>query len=166
MIKRFLFITTLTSLFVFAGMAIAAPATAKKPGILFIVSAKSGNIQKTGRRYTLTLNQTNPKTLWYQDRPGHKAGLLPTSTFIKHWDHAFMTSRPKLALVHANLEITTGAVMQEDAMVLMNPIEHGDTVVFHLHLLKGDFVAVGKFLNTHLVINTKNKSLTDVLKNS
>ena len=90
---------------------------AKAPAqLLFVLSAKSGDIARSGQSYRLTLNTVDPHVLWFTDRPNRKAGFVPLTHFLASWTKVFADSPPNGALVHVGMEAKTAGKNQPMAM--------------------------------------------------
>ncbi len=141
-------------------MLIGAAAYANKPAVasqsqantqakapvqlLFVMSAKSGNIAQSGQNYSLTLNDVNPHVLWFTDRPNRRAGFVPLSTFLDSWTKGFAGSPPNAALVHVGMEAQVVGKNQPMVMELSKPSYQQGALTFHLTDLKGDGVRMGR----------------------
>lgn len=124
------------------GTAFAAPtpkAIKAKSGVLLVLSAKSGEIKKTAKGFTLTMKKVDPKVLWFTDRPGRKAGYIPVNKLLKNWSSEFASSQPNAALVHVGMKFTTSGTTHAKAMELSNPTKlNKNTIQWKVTFLKGD----------------------------
>src|SRR5690606_7460730 len=53
--------------------------------LLYTVSADAGTLEAvagSAGSYTLTLHRTDPRVVWFSDRPARRAGTMPTSGFV------------------------------------------------------------------------------------
>lgn len=96
--------------------AAAKPGSAAAPSVLFTQSATSGTFTRAGSgQHTLTLRGVGQQTVWFQDRPGRRAGQQTTTEFVRDWRRqGFEKDAPNAALT------------------LLNGNEKADTVVVEL----------------------------------
>ncbi|MCH9644765.1 MAG: hypothetical protein K0U23_07915 [Gammaproteobacteria bacterium] len=113
----------------------AAP-KAKKVSFLFVLSAKEGAFQKSGKSNTLTLTDLDPHVLWFTDRPNRKAGFMSIQKFIVDWAKNFKGDPSNAGLVHADMSYTRGGKQAPIAIELMNPRMSGGTLQFDARGLK------------------------------
>ena len=128
--------------------------SASNQGYFFVLSAKSAVMKKTPDGYTFTLNQIEPRTLWFTDRPGRKAGHLATTKLISHWDQFFKKSQPNVSLVHANISVDKDGKAMAQAIELSHPVLNGDTVIFQGNKLSGDQVSEGTFTGVSVFVDS------------
>lgn len=84
----------------------AAETQAKKVNnLLFVVSAKKGQIKEVEGKRILTLTAVEPKTLWFTDRPRRKAGYLTTKILIQNWSKSFYKSNPNAGMLYDGLAL-------------------------------------------------------------
>lgn len=96
--------------------AAAKPSSTAAPSVLFTQSATSGTFTREGSgQHTLTLRGVGQQTVWFQDRPGRRAGQQTTTEFVRDWRRqGFEKDAPNAALT------------------LLNGDEKADTVVVEL----------------------------------
>ncbi len=90
----------------FAGVGMAGAHTKKQAchsDYLFTQTAASATLSKEANKTFLTLNDINPGTLWFQDRPCRNAGEVSVQKFIKLWNdvhgNSFVKQHPNANLV-------------------------------------------------------------------
>jgi len=101
---------------------------------LFSQSAKSAQFTDSGDgTYTLTLNDVDPHTVAFTDRPDRDASILGVQGLISQWPADFTDSPPN-AVVVGHSEYGSGV---EDSVVveLTNPVLDGTTLTFTTRLL-------------------------------
>lgn len=96
--------------------AAAKASSTAAPSVLFTQAATSGTFTREGSgQHTLTLRGVGKQTVWFQDRPGRRAGQQTTTEFVRDWRRqGFDKDAPNAALT------------------LLNGNEKADTVVVEL----------------------------------
>ena len=125
--------------------------------VLYVISAKSGELKKSDKGYQLTLKNVDSKVLWFQDRPGRKAGHIMIDAVVKNWKQEFKTSQPNAALVHAGMKLGSHGASKAVSFELTNPfIVDKDTVRFDVSFLKGDTkqLPTGDLVNPQIFIDS------------
>jgi hypothetical protein len=111
-----------------ATLATAPTATAqqKKIHYLFVMRAAKAVIIKHANGYELTFTNTDPKVLYFSDRPVRKAGLILTAKFMDNWEKAhsnFQVTPPNGALIYSKMNVDQNGVAQGIAIELLNPVQ-------------------------------------------
>jgi thioredoxin 1 len=75
-------------------------ASSTTTSLLFTQSASSGTFgPEDGGRRELTLRGVSPETVWFEDRPGRRAGQRATGAFVRDWAQmGFVKDAPNAAL--------------------------------------------------------------------
>lgn len=80
----------------------ATPNRGQDTSVLFALSATVGTVVRRGdkpRRYRLTLQGTDARTVWFADRPARDAGTLRTRALVRRWSaFGFTKTPPNVAL--------------------------------------------------------------------
>jgi hypothetical protein len=101
---------------------------------LFSQSAKSARfVDSGGGTYTLTLNDVDPHTVAFTDRPDRDASILGVEGLISQWPVDFADSPPNAVTVGHSLY---GSGVEDSVVVeLVNPVLDGTTLTFTTRLL-------------------------------
>lgn len=121
--------------------------TKSSPQLLFVLSAQSGNINQSGHKQTLTLNNIEPHVLWFTDRPNRKAGFVSLTKFLGNWTKFFAKNPPNAAMVHVGMEAKVANKDVPMAMELSQPHYKNGTLTFQVSNLNGDVVNTGALQN-------------------
>jgi hypothetical protein len=83
--------------------------------VLFSQSALRGELKRAGKgRRVLTLHGVSRQTVWFQDRPGRKAGQTATGNFVRDWARmGFADDVPNAALTLLNAKDDSDTVVVE-----------------------------------------------------
>ena len=87
---------------ILAGVAVTAHTTSEpEPEWLMVMNAETGECQKVGDTYTLTLDGVDAQMLAFTDRPEREAQMWDTSEFLDYWVNEFGDDPPN-AVVSAD----------------------------------------------------------------
>ena len=68
--------------------------------LLFTQYADSAKVERIrGKRWKVILNDVDPKTLWFTDRPVREAGRMGTASFVRQWTSYGFTALPPNAVI-------------------------------------------------------------------
>lgn len=102
--------------------------TVKKASYLFVMRSATATLSKTANGYELTLQQVDPKTLLFSDRPVRKAGIIDTTHFMSAWlkkNSSFNRIPPNAALVFENMTLNKHKIARAIAVELKEPVAIG-----------------------------------------
>ena len=161
LLRKSLLTTTLISALMFNGISSAKvlistnrltdDVKAKTPAsLLFVLSAKTGNIATKNDGYLLTLRNVNPHVLWFSDKPNRKAGFIPLTNFLNNWPKVFTNNSSKAVLVHADMESLIAGKNQPMAIQLSKPTYKQGILTFTLTTLPNIKVITGKLTDIKL----------------
>jgi hypothetical protein len=109
-------------------------ATGKQSGkvdVLFVQNAKN----VTFNNGKLVLEEVNPVTVCFTDRPARMAGHMQTSRFVPLWSQgkdSFLKDNP-----NATLSVFSGDTVADLVVELSNPQLSGDDLTYDVRLLEG-----------------------------
>ena len=103
----------------------------KNVDVLFVQNAKN----VTFNNGKLVLQEVNPVTVCFTDRPARLAGHMPTSRFIPLWSQgkdSFLKNNP-----NATLSIFSGDNVSDLVVELSNPQLSGNDLTYNARILEG-----------------------------
>lgn len=143
----------------------SSASAAKQHGtaVNFVQTSAEANFKTiSAGHYLLTLNQVNPHTYWFTDRPQRNAGAISTQKFVNLWDkgsHSFAQDNPNASLIGYTETGKKGDVVVE-ILRLEQPayVTAKHQLAYHAHLLltNNAQVKAEQLYNTSLFIDDDN----------
>ena len=93
-----------------------------EPDWLMVMNAETGECQKVGDTYTLTLDGVDPGMLAFTDRPEHQAQIWNTSAFLDYWANEYGDDPPNAVISADGVRV---ALMLSDPRVGMSARDDG-----------------------------------------
>ena len=108
---------------ILAGVAVTAHTTNEpEPEWLMVMNAETGECQKVGDTYTLTLDGVDTQMLAFTDRPEREAQMWDTSAFLDYWANKFGDDPPNAVVSADGVRV---AVTLSDPRVGMSARDDG-----------------------------------------
>ena len=108
---------------ILAGVAVTAHTTNEpEPEWLMVMNAETGECQKVGDTYTLTLDGVDTQMLAFTDRPERQAQMWDTSAFLDYWANEFDGHPPNAVISADGVRV---ALMLSDPRVGMSTRDDG-----------------------------------------
>ena len=108
---------------ILAGVAVTAHNTSEpQPEWLMVMNAETGECQKVGDTYTLTLDGVDAQMLAFTDRPEREAQMWDTSAFLDYWANEFDGDPPNAVISADGVRV---ALMLSDPRVGMSTRDDG-----------------------------------------
>ena len=108
---------------ILAGVAVTAHTTNEPgPEWLMVMNAETGECQKVGDTYTLTLDGVDAQMLALTDRPEREAQMWDTSEFLDYWANEFDGDPPNAVISADGVRV---ALMLSDPRVGMSTRDDG-----------------------------------------
>jgi len=154
--KRFISSLLFLSLLFIAPLASADKA--KKVQLLFVMRASTATITKTDKGLELTLKNTEPKTLYFSDRPNRIAGLMMTDKFMASWlksGSSFSVNPPNASIIFEEMPADKHGVAKAVAVEMKNPVAMSDgSWKYSLTDLEGK-MNIGSYTGVIVFIDTR-----------
>lgn len=97
------------------------------PSWLFSHTSDSGSLEDNGDgSFTLTLNDIDPHTMAFTDRPNRDSAIIDTADLVERWPTMFADSAPNAVLVEHQATGEANSVV----LTLENPSLSGTTLTF------------------------------------
>ena len=108
---------------ILAGVAVTAHTTSEpEPEWLMVMNAETGECQKVGDTYTLTLDGVDAQMLAFTNRPEREAHMWDTSAFLDYWANEFDGDPPNAVISADGVRV---ALMLSDPRVGMSTRDDG-----------------------------------------